>query len=115
MTTEPDDALPGLEPPAPTASQLERATRATIAALSHDGQVRPGRDDATVALAIELAQIISEKRRSGRMSTIGNDARVLMELLGSLVPDAAAADADSDLARAMAAWSEALTRGGTVA
>lgn len=97
--------LPGLEPAPATAGPLERAVRRTLAALKEAGYVRE-RDAARCALAIELAQIITDKRRSGRTSTVGNDARVLVELLDDLLPEDTGVD--NALQDAMAEWQSAI-------
>lgn len=98
--TEPEP-LPGLETPSATASSLERAVRRTIAELDTRGYV--GEESAArTALAIELAQIITAKRASGRTSTVGNDARVLVELLDRLTPVDTGVDAK--LQAAVDAW-----------
>lgn len=103
------EPLPGLEPERPSASALEVAVRRTIAALNAAGHIVES-SAARCALAIELAQIISDKRRSGRTSTVGNDARVLVELLDDLLPEDTGADAA--LSSAMEEWTKALGAGG---
>lgn len=110
--TDRDDAgplpLPGLEQlderRARTASDVAKAVRRSIVALERAGLVSEV-DSARLALALELADIIAIKKRTGRMSTVGNDARVLVELLDKLLPQASAVD--EDLRRAIAAWDEA--------
>lgn len=97
-----DQTLPGFEPPRPRASELESAVRSQLELLEQAGHVTPQLAGKR-ALAIELAQVIAHKRASGRASTIGNDARVLMELLDSFVPEAG--EVDEQLAAAMAEWS----------
>lgn len=116
MTTPPieQDALPlpGLEPAPANAGPLEVAVRRTLAALKAAGYIRE-RDAARCALAIELAQIVTDKRRSGRTSTVGNDARVLVELLDALLPEDTGVD--NQLQDAMSEWAaaiEALGAGG---
>lgn len=103
MTTP--EMLPGLEPAPATASALERAVRQTIAALEERGYLSDT-SAARCALAVELAQIISDKRRSGRTSTVGHDARVLVELLDDLMPEDTGVD--EALAAAMKSWSDAI-------
>lgn len=99
--------LPGLEPPTRPPGHLERAVRRSIAALAAQGLV-PEEQAARTALAVELAQIIELKRQSGRMSTVGNDARVLVELLDKLLPEAPEDEAaDKQLHDAIAAWQAA--------
>ncbi len=102
MTTEPEP-LPGLEPTAKPAGQLETAVRRTIAELNRLGYISES-SAARCALAIELAQIISDKRARGRTSTVGNDARVLVELLDDLLPEDTGADAA--LQAAMDEWAK---------
>lgn len=114
MTTETDAGglpLPGLDVVDELAerrrgsklSDLERAIRRTLAALAADGHV--GEVDAgKLQLAIELAQIIELKKATRRTSTVGNDARVLMEILDSFVEEAS--DVDDELRAAMEEWSE---------
>jgi hypothetical protein len=58
-----------------------------------------------------LAQIISAKRASGRTSTVGNDARVLVEILDGLAPaPEAGGGGDAGLRAAMEAWSAEIER-----
>lgn len=84
-------------------SDLESAIRRTLKALHADGHI--GEVDAgKLQLAIELAQIIELKKATRRTSTVGNDARVLMEILDSFVEEAGT-DVDDDLKAAMAEWS----------
>ena len=100
----PAEPLPGLGEPGPRPpADLERAIRRTLAELHRRGHVDEV-DAGRLALAIELAQVITLKRASGRASTIGNDARVLMEILDSLVKEAG--DVDTALAEAMAQWAD---------
>lgn len=112
MTKPPSDhpMLPGLEPPAPTASTLEVAVRRTLAALDADDVLHEV-DAARIALAVELAQIISDKRRTGRTSTVGNDARVMVEILDGLAPAPEAGGGDAGLRAAMEAWEKAVNEG----
>lgn len=103
--------IPGVEqkPTGRAVSSLEKAVRMTLEALMEDNLIEK-RHAARVALAIELAQIVVMKRASGRVSTVANDARVLMELLDKLLPDDSGID---DALRAvMAEWSEVVARGG---
>lgn len=97
--------LPGLAPIAggqPPA--LVTAVRATIEQLHRDGHIN-AIDVGKVQLAIELAEVIALKRSSGRASTVGNDARVLMEILDAFVVDADE-QGDDMLRAAMDEWSE---------
>ena len=103
--------IPGLEPePQGTraVASLEKAVRRTLAALQADGLIEE-RHAARVALAIELAQIVTMKRATGRVSTVANDARVLMELLDKLLPDDSGID--DALRSVMREWSEVIARG----
>lgn len=96
--------LPGLElPPAPP-SVLEAAVRRTLHALDAAGALNEA-NAARTALAIELAQVITTKRQSGRASTVGMDARVLMDLLDQLSP-VEEGGVDSELRRALEAWTD---------
>lgn len=107
--TEPEP-LPGLETPATKPASLELAVRRTIRELDSRGYV--GEESAArTALAIELAQIITAKRATGRTSTVGNDARVLVELLDRLTPVDTGVDAR--LQAAVDAWTEHLEREAT--
>lgn len=109
--TEPDP-LPGLEPPARTAGALERAVHRTITALNADEPLLE-KLAAHTALVVKLAQIIDDKHASGRMSTVGNDARVLVDLLEALAPvEAGGPSVDQELAAAVAAWKQAATEVG---
>lgn len=107
--SEPNDAmlpLPGLEQPDTSRGRpdlLEVAIRRTLRALDGEGFVQEV-DAGKLQLAIELAQVISIKKRSGRASTIGNDARVLMEILNDF--KAEVSEVDASLAKAMEEWAE---------
>lgn len=100
--------LPGLatldEQRARTTGDLAIAVRRSIAALDRAGLVNE-HDAARLQLALELADIIAIKKQTGRMSTVGNDARVLVDLLDKLLPQAT--ELDEQLRQAVAAWSEA--------
>lgn len=78
-------ALPGLEDRAPdiVTPDLEVAVRRTIAALAESDALSEA-SSAQLQLAIDLARIIDAKRRSNRMSTVSNDARLLSEILDKL-------------------------------
>ncbi len=108
-TPAPMLALPGLEDlderQARAASDVAKAVRRSIAALKAMGLVGEV-DAARLALALELADIIAIKKRTGKMSTVGNDARVLVDLLDKLLPEQT--DVDEQLRAAMAAWGEAV-------
>jgi hypothetical protein len=107
MTTPIPEPLPGLDDLDPErtsqTSALHRAIRRTVKELSEAGHVKPS-DAARLQLALTMADIIEAKQRSGRLSTVGNDARVLMELLTGLLEDAAAVD--DDLREAMEQWAQ---------
>ena len=114
MSTDAQAALPGLELPqlAPANSPLAKAVDSTLISLVEASSLDPVRDAARIALARELAAVIVHKRTSGRASTVGNDARVLLELLDGMVPTEAATSADAALAKAMRDWSAHLERTG---
>lgn len=100
--------LPGLEQPDPDRGKpdlLEQAIRRTLQALDREGFVQEV-DAGKLQLAIELAQVISIKKRSGRASTIGHDARVLMEILNDFKEEVS--EVDSSLAETMRRWEEKL-------
>lgn len=108
MTEQTDQGalpLPGLDEPkgGRRTSDLEVAIRRTLRELHAQGHVNEV-DAGKAQLAIELAQVISIKRATGRASTIGNDARVLMEILDAFVDEAT--DVDDTLRDAMREWSE---------
>lgn len=99
--------LPGLEPPVddPTggdAGRLALAVRRSIRALDNAGLIHEV-DAARLQLALELADIIEIKKATRRMSTVGNDARVLVDLLDKLLPEQT--ETDEELRAAIAAWS----------
>lgn len=105
-----DETLPGLEiAAAPSgASVLEQTVRAQLQHLQEQGYVTPANAGKAV-LCVELAQIIADKRRTQKTSTVSNDARVLMELLDGFVPEGG--EVDEGLAAAMKAWEEAQKHG----
>ena len=114
MTTphQPDLPLPGLEEPQRKPAPLEDAVRRTLRALEQEGLIEE-RHSARLQLAIELSQIITHKRQTGKTSTVANDAKVLVDLLDKILPDDQGID--SALREAMAKWAEevaALERGG---
>lgn len=76
-----------IAPPTATSGALVKAVHSTIAQLHADGRITPN-DAARVALAIELAEVIAMKRTSGRASTIGQDAKVLADILDGFREDA---------------------------
>jgi hypothetical protein len=102
-----DEPLFGVVGPAP-GSALLAAIDVTIGHLADAGYVDPVRDAARVELCRELARVMADKRRTGRTASIGNDARVLQELLTGFADAAADADGDTMLREAMADWSKQL-------
>jgi hypothetical protein len=106
--------LPGLESLSDqqlrAASKVEVAVRRSIAALEEADLVAEV-DSARLALAIELADIIAIKKRTNRLSTVGNDARVLVDLLDRLLPEAS--EVDQQLRVAMERWEEAMAKPAT--
>ena len=105
MSDDRNPALPGLELPAVPPSELAKAVEATLVQLQADGHLDTQRDAARMALARELAAVIALKRSSGRASTVGQDAKVLLDLLDGMVPTEAATSADLALSKAMELWS----------
>lgn len=106
------DAIPGLEldelqelqHTVAAPSTLEAAVRRTLRALVQAGHVDE-RHAAVNVLAVTLARIIEGKARSGKTSTVGNDARVLKEILDGLVPEVDAGSAvDAELRKAVEDW-----------
>jgi hypothetical protein len=98
------DPLPGLEGTgARKVPYLEVGVRRTIAALREAGHLEE-KHAAHTAAAVELAQIIDLKKTSGRMSTVGNDMRAMIELLDRILPEEG--DVDADLQAAIDEWSE---------
>lgn len=111
MTAQPHESaspLPGLEAVDTThryVSPLETGVRRTLAALAARDLLLE--DDAgKTATAIELAQVITKKVQTGRASTVSNDARLLVEILDSLKPEAAGG-VDDELRATMEEWSRA--------
>lgn len=104
---QPADAplpLPGMEDPTPRQVQyLEVGVRRTIARLVELGYVDE-MHAAHTAAAIELAQIIDAKKSSGKMSTVGNDMRAMIELLDRLVPEREDGEANKLLNQMLEAW-----------
>jgi hypothetical protein len=86
------------------AGELAAAVRRSVRALDAMGLVQE-HDAARLQLALELADIITIKKRTGRMSTVGNDARVLVDLLDKLLPEQT--EVDDELREAVAAWTAA--------
>jgi len=111
MTTDPTEPepLPGLEDlterQVKEASAVAKAVRRSIAALE-DAELVTEVDAARLALALELADIIAIKKRTHRLSTVGNDARVLVDLLDRLLPEKS--EVDEQLRIAMEKWEAAM-------
>lgn len=108
-STDGADMLPGFEAmgsrgPARAGEPgpLEASVMRTLRALHAEGSISE-RDCGRVTLAMELAAIIGNKRTTGKTSTVGQDARVLMDILDSLAP-AAGAEGDAALRAAMDQW-----------
>lgn len=99
------EPLPGMEDvDSGLLPNLEVAVRRTIAALHDQGYIEEVHS-AHTASAIELAQIIAQKHRTGRgLSTVGNDMRAMVDLLDRLVPTRDDDDVDAGLKKAMAEW-----------
>lgn len=105
--TEPTAAplpLPGMEDLADrTAPYLEVGVRRTIARLVDLGYVDE-MHAAHTAAAIELSQIIDAKKSSGKMSTVGNDMRAMIELLDRLVPEREDDDTNKLIRKTLDEW-----------
>lgn len=96
--------LPGLEHTGDRkVPYLEVGVRRTIAALREAGHLEE-KHAAHTAAAVELAQIIDKKKTTGRMSTVGNDMRAMIELLDRILPEEAGVDAE--LQSAIEEWAE---------
>lgn len=103
MTTD-QPMLPGLDDDTPVGPDLLlQEVRSTLRTYRDAGLIT-GRDAGRVALALELAQIITSKRRGGRLSTVHNDARLLDEILSSFAGEGQ--HVDEKLREAMEAWSD---------
>lgn len=103
--------IPGLELPGAGEKRtgaLELAIRVTLEELGRLELVKPV-DAGRVALALELGQVLELKKHSGRLSTYGNDARVLMELLASFKDEAD--EVDDDLRATLERWERMLEVG----
>jgi hypothetical protein len=95
--------LPGLDDDTPVGPDLLLSeVRATLRTYREAGLIT-ARDAGRVALALELAQIITSKRRGGKLSTVHNDARLLDEILASFAGEGQ--HVDEKLREAMEAWS----------
>lgn len=110
MSHDPPETLPGMEAPPPAAARsglpdLRAEVSRSIDALRAAGRVTDA-DAGKVAAADYLAAIIMAKERTGKASTVANDARLLVEILTDLAPEEGAEDAQ--LRDAMEAWSQAM-------
>jgi hypothetical protein len=102
MTTDEQPMLPGLDDDAPIGPDaLLTEVRSTLRTYREAGLVT-ARDAGRVALALELAQIITSKRRGGKLSTVHNDARLLDEILSSFGGESQ--HVDEKLRLAMEEW-----------
>lgn len=103
--------MPGLEIVEDrTPGYLEAGVRRTIADLEAAGYVTEAHAAHTAAV-IELAQIIEQKRKSGRLSTVGNDMRALIDFLDRLVPKREESGVDQLLKDAAEQWAASLEAG----
>lgn len=103
MPDEAQPMLPGLDTDAPIGPDLLLGeVRATLRTYREAGLIT-ARDSGRVALALELAQIITSKRRGGKLSTVHNDARLLDEILSSFAGEGQ--HVDEKLREAMEQWS----------
>lgn len=98
--------LPGLEAVASDrpVGYVETGVRRTLAALVAADRLAEV-DAGHLAVAIALSRIITQKEARGRLSTVSNDARLLVELLDAFTADDESAIPD-DLRDIMAAWSQ---------
>jgi hypothetical protein len=97
---------------APPGGALLAAIDVTIKHLSDAGYVDAVRDAARVELCRELARVMADKRRTGRTASIGNDARVLQELLTGFAESAKDEESNTELRTAMADWSAQIEAAG---
>ncbi len=98
--TEHDESapmIPGLEPPAPRESALERAARRTIAAIAEE-QLLTERHAVICQLILDLAASIDAGRRSGKASAVAMAAAQLQSAY-ELLPIPEGGDSDG-------AWDE---------
>lgn len=94
--------LPGLEDVASdrAVGYVEAGVRRTLAQLKRDERLTEV-DAGHLAVAIALSRIITQKEARGRLSTVSNDARLLVELLDTFTGEDESA-VDQDLRAAMA-------------
>jgi hypothetical protein len=105
MTTIGDPLpLPGLEdlPPDRAVGYVETGVRRTLAALAATARLAEV-DAGHLAVAIALSRIITQKEARGRLSTVSNDARLLVELLDTFTAEDES-EIDGDLRAAMQEW-----------
>lgn len=79
-----------------------RRTIAELARLDKLGEIDAGR----LAVSVALARMMAKKEASGRMSTVSNDARLLIELLDSFTEGEELTGVDDRLAEIMAQWAD---------
>jgi hypothetical protein len=100
----PQEPLPGLEEPTSAdVSAVELGVRRTLAALNADEMLTEAHAGKT-AVAVALAQVIAHKTKTGRASTVSNDARLLVEVLDSLGGAAIDPAEEEKLRTMMEAW-----------
>lgn len=107
MDTDGAQPLPGLE--ALTADRpvgyVESGVRRTIAALDVDQRLAE-LDAGHLAVAVALSRIIAQKEARGRLSTVSNDAKLLIEILDAWIRPTAEGTVDQSLREAMAQFQE---------
>ena len=81
-----EEALPGLEAPARSASRLELAARRTIKALRAEGLLTE-RHAVLCQLMLDLAEVIDAGRRNGKASAAAMAAAQLTAAYELMVPD----------------------------
>jgi hypothetical protein len=96
--------LPGLEdmPSDRAVGYVESGVRRTLAALVAADRLAEV-DAGHLAVAIALSRIITQKEARGRLSTVSNDARLLVELLDAFTADDESAIPD-DVQQIIATW-----------
>lgn len=101
----PQEPLPGLEEPtSANVSAVEKGVRRTLAALERE-ELLSEADAGKTAVAVALAQVIATKAKTGRASTVSNDARLLVEVLDSLGGEKVNPAEEEKLRLMMEAWS----------
>lgn len=96
--------LPGLEdvPSDRAVGYVEAGVRRTLAALVAADKLAEV-DAGHLAVAVALSRIITQKEARGRLSTVSNDARLLVELLDAFTAEDESA-IDGDLRAVMDEW-----------